>query len=77
MKRLPPVGARVRVHWLDITGTINGSLADATPAKCWTEGIIAKKTKDYVVIATSKYEGEDFGDYTAIPLGACVRAQRI
>jgi hypothetical protein len=77
MKRIPPVGVRCRLYWDDIRGGINIPLEEATPAKCWTEGIIAKKAKDYVVIATSKYEGEDVGDYTCIPLGVIRKVQRI
>lgn len=75
MKRLPPVGTRVRCLWQDIVGYINQPLKDVKIADVWTEGKLVKADKEFLVIATSQYidDGpvdETLGDYTAIPRGA-------
>jgi len=70
MKRFPKISTRVHVEWMDCAGYVNAPLSLAKPLPCWSEGILVKKTKDYVVLASSQYrdEGDDpTGDYTAIP----------
>lgn len=78
MKRVPPVGSRVRVLWQDIVGYINDPLSKATIANVWTEGKLVKAHKEFLVIATSQYiddepDEETLGDYTAIPRG-CIKS---
>ena len=70
MKTLPKLGTRIHVRWTDCAGFINTPLSQARPVQCWSEGILVRKTKDYIVLASSQYtdEGDDpTGDYTAIP----------
>lgn len=72
--RLPKVGALVEVAWWDITGDINNRLSRFRPQRCITTGHLLRIEKDFIVIATSVYEGEGEDptiDGCAIPLG-CV-----
>jgi len=67
---------------MDIVGFVNSPLSDAKPAPCWTEGILVKNSKDFVVLASSQYSGERddesaTGDYTAIPKGVVDGWKRI
>ena len=71
---------RYKIDWLDITGAINCPLSEVKPAPCWSEGILVKNTKDYIVLASSQYtdEGKDpVGDYTCIIKGAVIKAKRL
>ena len=75
MRKWPKVGTRVHVEWIDIVGHVNAPLFEAIPAPCWTEGILVKNERTYVVLASSQFidnseKGEKaVGDYTAIPKG--------
>ena len=73
MKRLPPTGSRVRIEWADICNYTNESLAVVKPAGCWTEGILAKATKDMIVVMTSQYE-DGTGDFTVFPRSDCIKS---
>ncbi len=71
---------RYKIDWLDITGAINSPLSEVKPAPCWSEGILVKITKDYIVLASSQYkdDGSDpMGDYTCIIRGAVVKVTRL
>ena len=80
MKRWPPTGTRVHCEWLDICAFVNSPKSTAEPAACWSEGILVKKTKSYIVLASSQYRGEGddpVGDYTAIPIGVVTKVKRL
>lgn len=58
------------MEWMDCAGYVNVPLSLAKPLSCWSEGILVRQEKDYIVLASSQYlnEGNDpTGDYTAIP----------
>ena len=52
---------RYRVEWLDFMGTINGRLSEVEPAACWSEGVLVKNRKNYLVLASSQYTEESKG----------------
>ena len=71
---------RYRVEWLDFMGTINGRLSEVEPAACWSEGVLVKNRKDYLVLASSQYTEESkdpTGDYVCLLKGACVSCKRL
>jgi hypothetical protein len=70
MKRWPKLGTRLRVEWVDCVGYINVPLSVVKPLPCWSEGVLVRQEKDYIVLASSQYYNEandPTGDYTAIP----------
>lgn len=78
--RLPAPGQRVRIEWVDITAYINEPLSAAKLSNCWNEGVLAKKTKEYVVLASGQYEGDEkdpVGDYCCIPVGVIKKVLRL
>ncbi len=78
--KLPKLGTRVHVEWIDICGYVNVPLSCAQTVQCWSEGLIIKNTKDHIVLASSQYRGEGddpVGDYTAIPKGVIVKVKKI
>ena len=77
--RIPKVGRRVHVDWIDIIGLVNDGLSKATPAPCWSEGLLVRVEEDYIVLASSMYGelGDDpIGAYTVIVIG-CIKQIRI
>ena len=82
MKRWPKLGTRVHVEWSDIVAFINSPMSDAKPAPCWTEGVLVKNEKEFVVLASSQYSPDSSdesitGDYVALPKGVVVKVRRI
>jgi len=78
MKRLPPTNTLCECRWVDITGSINSPLSECRPVKCTTIGKLAIKNEDYIVLVTSRYEGDDdCVDATAIPLGVVESCKRL
>ena len=78
MKRFPPINTLVKCVWQDITGSINSPLSECRPVKCTTIGKLAIKNEDYIVLVTSRYEGDDeCVDATAIPLGVVESCKRL
>ncbi len=78
--RIPAQGCRCRIEWVDITAYINEPLSAAKLSNCWNEGVLAKKTKEYVVLASGQYEGEEkdpVGDYCCIPVGVIKKIRRL
>lgn len=76
--RLPARHSLILCHWRDIVGQINSPLSESKPQACKTVGWLARVEPDYIVIATSVYEGEGDNptiDGCAIPLG-CVTSVR-
>ena len=76
MNRIPKIGTRVRVEWLDIVGGVNERLSRMTPQACWSEGVLVRVEPEFIVLASSQYldDGRDpTGDYTAIVRG-CITA---
>lgn len=74
--RIPETGTRCRVLWEDIVGGISEPLSRIVPCACWTEGVVVRVEKNFIVLATSQFieESKDpIGDYTAIPIG-CITA---
>ena len=68
------------MEWMDCCGYVNAPLSAAVPLPCWSEGVLVKNTKQYVVLASSQYrnEGEDpTGDYIAIPKGTVAKIKRL
>ena len=74
--RWPKLQTRVHVEWLDPAAYIGDSVENAKPAACWTEGILVKNEKDYVVLATSLYK-DGYGDFTVLVKGCCVKVRKI
>lgn len=80
--RLPKLGTRVRVVWMDATAVIGSPLTEAKCVLCWTEGKLVKADKEFLVIASSQYiedgpERERVGDYTSLPLGMIQSIKRL
>lgn len=78
--RLPAIGRRIRIDWVDITAYVNEPLSAAKLSNCWNEGILVKKTKEYIVLASGQYEGgegDPEGDYCCIPLGVIMRVRHL
>ena len=71
--RIPETGTRCRVLWEDIVGGISEPLSRIVPCPCWTEGVVVRVEKNFIVLATSQFieESKDpIGDYTVIPIGS-------
>lgn len=78
--RLPKEGTLLEVTWWDIVGQINDRLSRLRPQRCTTTGHLLRIEKDYIVIATSVYEGEGEDptiDGCAIPLGCVESVKRL
>lgn len=74
--RLPRLNSLCAVRWHDITGWINEPMRKAKPQPCKTVGWLVRAEKNYLVVATSVYEGEGDDptiDGCAIPLG-CIES---
>jgi len=74
--KFPKIGTKVHVEWLDPSIHTMCDLAEAKPAKCWTEGTLVREEKDFVVIASSQYE-DGSGDFTVIVKGCCLKISRM
>jgi hypothetical protein len=78
--RLPKLSTLIVCKWMDIVGQINSPLSESKPQRCKTVGWLARVEKDYIVIATSIYEGEGDNptiDGCAIPLGCIESVKRV
>ena len=78
--RLPKLYTLIECRWIDIVGQINEPLMSSKPQRCKTVGWLARVEKDYIVIATSSYEGEGENptiDGCAIPLGCVESVKRL
>lgn len=78
--RLPPKMSFILCIWTDITGGINLEQSKIRPVKCSTVGWLLEIKKDYILIASSIYEGDDEEkviDGTAIPLGCINQIKRL
>ena len=78
--RLPKLSTLIVCKWMDIVGQINSPLSESKPQRCKTVGWLARTEKDYIVIATSIYEGEGDNptiDGCAIPLGCIESVKRV
>jgi hypothetical protein len=78
--RLPKLSTLIVCKWMDIVGQINSPLSESKPQRCKTVGWLARAEKDYIVIATSIYEGEGDNptiDGCAIPLGCIESVKRV
>lgn len=79
MNRMPKIGTRVRVEWIDIVGVVNNALSKAVPQACWTEGVLVRVEPLFIVLASSQFinDGSDpEGDYTAIVRGCITSVKR-
>ena len=56
--RLPRLNSLCVVRWHDITCWINEPMRKAKPQPCKTVGWLVRVEKNYIVVATSVYEGE-------------------
>lgn len=80
--KIPKLGTRVRVVWVDATAVIGSPLTEAKCVRCWTEGKLVKADDDFLVIASSQYieecsESERVGDYTSLPMGMILSVTRL
>lgn len=78
--RLPKLHTLCVVTWMDIVGQINDPMRKLEPQRCKTVGWLERVEKDYIVIATSIYEGEGDDptcDGCAIPLGCVESVKRL
>jgi len=78
--RFPPQHSLVECHWVDVVGQINSELSKCVPAKCVTVGRLIKIEKDYIVIASSIYEGEGEDptiDGCALPLQLILKCRKV
>jgi len=78
--KLPKLGVLVEVTWWDCVGQINERLSSLCPQRCVTVGWLLKVEAEYIVVATSVYEGEGENptiDGCAIPLGTVEGIRRL
>ena len=78
--RLPKLDTLIQVTWWDIVGAINERSRRIEPQRCVTIGRLLRVEKDYILVASSIYEGEGEDptvDGTAIPLGVCESIKRV
>lgn len=74
--KLPPLNSLVVCHWSDVVGGINLHLSELKPEGCVTIGRLSRIEKDYIVLTSSIYEGNQSDpvvDGTAIPRGIVVK----
>ena len=77
--RIPKLGRKVFVEWIDVVGLVNDTLSRAVPAPCWSEGLLVRVEEDFIVLASSMYsemEDDPIGDYTVIVIG-CIKRIRV
>lgn len=65
------IGKMVIVTWEDPSGFINSDLSEVKLSTCESMGILISFDAHRLILRTSKYEGSDVGDYTAITMGCC------
>ena len=53
--RIPETGTRCRVLWDDYVGGISEPLSRIVPCACWTEGVVVRVEKNFIVLATSQF----------------------
>lgn len=78
--RLPKLNALCEIWWVDIVGGINEPMRKIVPQRCKTVGWLQRVEKDYLVVASSIYEGEGDDptiDGCAIPLGCIESVKRL
>ena len=66
-----------KILWLDAAGYVMDELDAAKPCLCHTVGWVKAIEKDHIVVASSIYDGETFGDFTVLPLGMIKEAKLI
>lgn len=66
------MGRLLVVKWLDAAGYVMEDLKDAKPCICTTVGWVKRVEADHVVLASSVYEKEEFGDFTVLPYGMII-----
>ena len=80
MKKPPKtwIGKRVSVRWLDPCGFINQELSEVDVAECVSEGTLISMDEKKLILRTAVYpKDKNFGDWTAICLGAIVKCKRL
>lgn len=78
--RLPKLDSLCHVTWWDICGYINDPLSKVKPVRCVTVGWLIRIEKNYIVIASSIYDGDESDktiDATALPVGCIESVKRV
>ena len=65
------LGKLAIIKWDDATGYTMEDIISVKLSPCTTVGWITKLDESCVVLASSIYDGEEYGDYTCLPLGMC------
>jgi hypothetical protein len=79
MKKPPKtwIGKRISVRWLDPCGFVNEELSGVDVAECVSEGTLISMDERKLILRTAVYpKDKNFGDWTAICLGAVVDCKR-
>ena len=63
------LGKLAVVKWDDASGYTMEEMDSVGLAPCTTVGWVVQVEKNYVVLASSVYDGESYGDYTCLPFG--------
>ena len=65
------------IEWLDAAGYLMEELEKAKPCLCITVGWVKSIEDDHIVIASSLYKNESYGDFCVLPLGMIKKATQI
>ena len=79
MKKPPKtwIGKRISVRWLDPCGFINQELSEVDVAECVSDGTLVSMDDRKLILRTAVYpKDKNFGDWSAITLGAVVDCKR-
>lgn len=79
--KTPPeswIGKRISVTWDDPCGFVNQDFAEVDVAECVSEGTLISLDKRKLILRTAVYKKDkNFGDWTAITLGAVTECSRL
>lgn len=80
MKKPPKtwISRRISVTWLDPCGFVNQELSEVDVAECVSEGTLISMDERKLILRTAVYPKDtNFGDWTAITLGAIVNCRKL
>ena len=72
------IGKRISVRWLDPCGFINQELSEVDVAECVSDGTLVSMDDRKLILRTAVYpKDKNFGDWSAITLGAIVNCKKL
>ena len=80
MKKPPKtwIGKRISVRWLDPCGFINQEVSEVDVAECVSDGTLVSMDDRKLILRTAVYpKDKNFGDWSAITLGAIVNCKKL